>query len=202
LQPILLKNLCDLDVQEQIKFEIQRNAQFNFSEVTTGDAFIDKNDANILESPQMVCMTICNGEPQSPLAPACFYLCDQLASKLGITVLTYDRIKINLQFQNSKFKEKYNPPHIDSSIPNHISIVYYIEDSDGDTILFDKCIPNEPLNLTPILKNPPVQGNALVFPSKQFHSSSVPVNHSTRFIINMVLEVSEYDYQKLFTKTS
>jgi len=200
LQPILLENLCDFELQNQIKAEIKKDAQFFYTEATSGKPLFDIDDPNILESPQMVCPTVDKNEPSNEQAPLSFYLCDRIAERLDVKILNYARIKINLQFQNPIYKDKYNPPHLDSPFPNHISAVYYVEDSDGDTIIFDKGLPDDPYDLTPILRNPPKQGNALVFPSKQFHSSSLPVENSNRFIINFVLEVSENDYQKLFTK--
>lgn len=200
MQPILLENLCDIETQNQIKTEIKKDAQFFYTEATSGKPLFDIDDPNILESPQMVCPTVDKDEPSNEFAPLSFYLCDRLAERLDIKILGYPRIKINLQFQNPNYKGKYNPPHLDSPVPNHISAVYYIEDSDGDTVIFDKALPDEPYGLTPILKNSPVQGTALVFPSKQFHSSSLPIINSTRLIMNFVLEVSDADYQKLFTK--
>ena len=200
MQPIVLENLCDPDVQEQIKFEIQKDAHFRLAETTLVDPYIDTNDSNILDGPMMVCTTVDTDRPMNQFAPMSFFLCDKIADRLKIHILSYPRIKINLQFQNPNYAEKYNPPHTDSPEQYHISAVYYVNDSDGDTIIFDKCLPDDPVNLMPILRNPPKQGNAVVFSSQQFHSGSLPINHSNRIVVNIIMEISKNDYQKLFAK--
>ena len=52
---------------------------------------------------------------------------------------SYIRQKLNLLGQNSSIKEgKYNTPHIDNKWFNSYSMIYYVNDSDGDTIIFNE----------------------------------------------------------------
>ena len=74
--------------------------------------------------------------------------------------------------------EHYNPPHIDlDTAEPYWSLVYYADDSDGDTFIFDN-------DGKVIERVKPVKGNALLFPGKVYHSGNNPVNYNKRTIVN------------------
>lgn len=196
--PIVIENLLPPELQEQVKEELKNQATFKFNESTSGNALKDPDDTNIKETPQMVHNMIEEDCPLSFLAPLGFDICNYIEQALEIKILHYARIKANLIFQNPSYAGKYNTPHIDGPSENFLSLVYYVEDSDGDTIIFDKHVEEEPFGLTPTVRVSPKQGYAVAFASRYFHSSSVPVEHPTRLIINFVLEIRPEDYQKLF----
>ena len=73
--------------------------------------------------------------------------------------------------------EHYNPPHIDlDTAQPYWSLVYYADNSDGDTFIFE----DEKI----IKRVTPVKGNALLFPGKMYHSGNNPVNFKKRTIVN------------------
>jgi hypothetical protein len=88
---------------------------------------------------------------------------------------------------------KYSSPHVDfnSEVP-YTTLVYYVNDSDGDTILFDKKFnPKEdqynPIieeDLTEIYRTSPKKGNGLVFNGHRYHAGNFPIACSTRIVIN------------------
>ena len=106
------------------------------------------------------------------------------------------RVKANLLIKDVEAVNTYHPPHVDSLIDNSLSMVYYVNDSDGDTILFDKQVdhtsPNkhQHLGLTEIGRVSPKKGRAVIFNSNRFHASSNPINNERRVVINTVFIAS------------
>jgi hypothetical protein len=99
------------------------------------------------------------------------------------------RIKINMNcpYPNNK-KENYGPIHHDLIVPNTdypkakeaVSIIYYINNTDGDTVFFNK-------KLKEIKRVPPRQGRAVIFNSNMNHAGSCPIYSPCRQVINFVL---------------
>jgi hypothetical protein len=99
------------------------------------------------------------------------------------------RIKANLLYKNSAFPENsYNPPHTDDVKSNFKSVVYYVNDSDGDTILFNESFTGQQLkNVTVTEKCKPKRGNFFAFDSNRFHASTPPRINDRRMVINFIL---------------
>jgi|TARA_B110000908_G_scaffold157435_1_gene197564 hypothetical protein len=106
------------------------------------------------------------------------------------------RVKANLLIKDVEAVNTYHPPHVDSLMDNSLSMVYYVNDSDGDTILFDKQVdhtsPNrhQHLGLTEIGRVSPKKGRAVIFNSNRFHASSMPIDNERRVVINTVFLAS------------
>ena len=92
---------------------------------------------------------------------------------------------------------KYAAPHVDFSMADPYStLVYYVEDSDGDTILFDKMYsqtdgPYNPLfedQLPELLRVTPKKGVGIFFNGHRYHAGNFPINYSTRIVINFDFE--------------
>ena len=98
------------------------------------------------------------------------------------------RAKINI---NLPYKTKSSlTPHTDSYISNSITYLYYVNDSDGPTIIYNKRgqkydTPKPPWwwKKTKVL---PKQGRLVRFPSDSVHSGNVPHTHSSRIVLNLI----------------
>lgn len=107
---------------------------------------------------------------------------------LYFTELNYTeimRMKANFLYKNQNFiKGTYHTPHIDSPKDGneYKTILYYVNDSDGDTVFFDstgninKCFS-------------PKRGRAIIFDSTLYHASTSPVISDKRIVINTVLKL-------------
>ena len=84
-------------------------------------------------------------------------------------------------------KEDVDTPHVDMISP-HFVMLYYVCDSDGDTIIynektkFDNCTP-EGMNFTIKKKVSPKQGRVVLFNGMHYHTAEQP-NHNLRCIVN------------------
>tara|TARA_Y100000114_G_C11744302_1_gene320756 strand:- start:365 stop:943 length:579 start_codon:yes stop_codon:yes gene_type:complete len=92
------------------------------------------------------------------------------------------RAKANYLPQSYSFNKKnFNTPHIDFEEINHKVILYYVNDSDGDTFFF-----NKKGNI--IKKIKPKKNRCIIFDGDVFHASSNPIKSKDRIVINIDLE--------------
>jgi len=142
-----------------------------------------------------------------PLSPHCSMvddLMDVVTSKINFPVYDYSETKIFFQL-NLDIKDKDIPdtPHIDLGEP-HLSIIYYVNDSDGDTILYENMLDLDDDSqwakrkdglgddyITPAFhllvekkRITPKQGRVVVFDGLYFHTAMQPRISGKRIIIN------------------
>ena len=91
-------------------------------------------------------------------------------------------------------KTRKNTIHVNRDVP-HLVLLYYVNDSDGDTILYDKTMddipyeeqyPDEHYDLNITHRVTPKKGRVLVFDGRHYHASSSPTK-SMRCIITLDL---------------
>jgi hypothetical protein len=109
-----------------------------------------------------------------------------------IKINNFIRIKINLLVPiPGNTINKYNGAHVDQYSP-HKSMIYYLNDSDGDTFIFNEKYDSTDQSTWPPLSAPTVKeritpkANSLYYLENGFnyHSSSNPINTERRFTIN------------------
>lgn len=104
----------------------------------------------------------------------------------GFVVKSIRRIKANLMVNQELNEYELNQLiHIDCDEKTNsqfISLVYYVMNSDGDTILFDE-------NKNPCEICSPVKNTAIWFNSKQLHRPTPPKINKKRIVLNFVFEV-------------
>ena len=154
------------------------------------DVFLDENT---IDTVQFVHYAIL-GNDKTFMFPYLKPLILMLENRIGKKIKHLHRIKINHQSPIPGFtSNNYNIVHSDDERPNLMSMVYYVNDSDGDTFIFNEhhC-PNCSIGkITLMDRITPKAGRAIVFPSTQFHASSNPINTPSRFVINATFEVEE-----------
>tara|TARA_Y100000289_G_C3913871_1_gene146257 strand:+ start:464 stop:1150 length:687 start_codon:yes stop_codon:yes gene_type:complete len=127
-------------------------------------------------------------------------ICDYCCQKFQIRP-QYLKQKLNLLGNNSLLTEgKYNTPHIDNQYFNSYSIIYYVNDSDGDTIIFnetsDEKTKKRPEKLTIKKRITPKKGRAVLFKGDYFHTSTNPTNYDKRVVLNVnCTDLNEIGYK-------
>ena len=95
-----------------------------------------------------------------------------------------NRMKSNLLFNRIISEEqKQKIIHQDMIEPNYVSLIYYVKDSDGDTILYKEDKKTE------LMRVQPKANRAVIFDSRIWHTGELPVKNQTRIIINSVFKV-------------
>jgi hypothetical protein len=100
----------------------------------------------------------------------------QIPSKNEIEII---RIRIGMQTKLSINENLIDDPHVDFNF-SHKTLLYYVNDSDGDTIFYSKNNFNKI-----IFQNTPKENTAIIFDGLIYHSSSHPTNTSARIAINI-----------------
>ena len=127
----------------------------------------------------------------------------------GIEMEKLLRIRIGFLTKTDEPEYDYNTPHVDFLMP-HYTACYYVNDSDGDTILFDKTLNDIGTNLLDdkvlmeyslktdfkvLERCPPKKGRVCIFKGNRFHASTKPKKHDRRLVIAISYtpkNVSEY----------
>jgi hypothetical protein len=103
------------------------------------------------------------------------------------------RIKANLLLNQEG--PKLQPPHVDGLrlvddkpvCMGKKSLIYYVNNSDGDTILYNERFTGGPVGrVTEQLRVTPKKGRAIIFDSNQLHSGCAPTNKAYRVVINCI----------------
>ena len=101
------------------------------------------------------------------------------------------RTKVNMAFkQDENYKNKIQTPHSDQSDQGYewITGIYYVNDSDGDTLIFNEeesdLDEKGNNNLTILEKISPKKGRLVLFNGKKIHVGSHPTEHTNRIVIN------------------
>lgn len=115
-----------------------------------------------------------------------------LELKIQTPIKEVIRIKGNLLFTTNGQQGGSHIPHIDQYVEtgNCLSMVYYVNDSDGDTITYNEKSNGSKQTAFTVEKTcTPKQGTAILLESDRYHSSSLPVNTDTRCVINFIFKI-------------
>ena len=116
----------------------------------------------------------------------CLQLIDALTEN-GIKVNKVLRIQTNLMYRHPSKTfnaDSWNTAHTDQNI-DHKVLLYYANDSDGDTFLFNQKREEEFNELTVRERVSPKMGRAVIFDGNIYHASSNPIKSLKRLAINI-----------------
>ena len=122
---------------------------------------------------------------------------NQIQNKFGITYNDIIRSRASIKHPKIGYtEENYNLPHVDYFIP-HLSLIYYLNDCDGDTRIFEE-------KFTPVPAGPnlgisydtftvkdrvsPKANRLLIINGLKYHTASNPIKSKRRVIININTE--------------
>jgi hypothetical protein len=148
-------------------------------------------DGDFLDFPMFVSGRNSAAVPE-PIVDVGSYILAEFTKKHNIVVSGIDRIKSNMSFRS---KEKLPAiPHVDTH-HNYSVLLYYVSDSDGDTILYDQFgsldKTTKEKDLTIVNSVSPLKGRAVMFESNRFHCWVPPIESDMRCVININFRVGE-----------
>jgi hypothetical protein len=109
-----------------------------------------------------------------------------LAANIEVRDVYYTRSFLQVPLEKKFYKDR-NTVHVDVPI-KHIAAVYYVTDSDGDTVIYENKIGEDVKDLIRHKTVTPKSGRLVMFDGSRFHCSSQP-KKSLRCIINFDLVV-------------
>jgi len=143
---------------------------------SSGDLLCNKN---IKEHVQLTHVLLSSDETQSKMANVGLDILQKFLNRQPVDFSKVSRIKANLMTQFPSYGANFHTtPHIDSN-ENHWVLLYYVNDSDGCTIIFE----NSDLTVT-LDKIQPKKGRFVLFPGHLYHAGQFPEHSSTRIVLN------------------
>ena len=187
IQPHRFSPILSSSDQQQIKsYLYSLNTAWTIANSTVSNKFIPEYNFDERVMDTFNCVHII--EPTSPIYSICMSLAERVCKELSLSIKVINRIKANTLLSEQGFTpQHFNVPHRDHDIENALSLIYYVDNSDGDTCIFTEFDAESKALGTP-QRYKPVQGSAVVFNSNVYHASSNPVNSRRRTVINIVLE--------------
>ena len=141
--------------------------------------------------------SVSDGKDHGVLALVFRTLAFNLAEKLDISINEIINARTFLQLPGGNLSETIaREYHVDCAKPHKV-LLYYVNDSDGDTILLKQKYPfshNRISGLTQgeILQTvSPKKGRVVMFDGSHFHSSTIPSNQ-LRCVINIDITLASY----------
>lgn len=121
------------------------------------------------------------------LVPLLFVSLDKANLKLD------DLIRVRLgMFPQTPLDVPYHNPHVDFYEP-HLVGLYYVNDSDGDTVVFNETSEEVSLEesvkhanerrFTELARIPPKKGRMVFFDGRNYHASMHPMAHPQRIVV-------------------
>ena len=98
------------------------------------------------------------------------------------------RVRAAITTNKTGFQEyNYNLPHVDYDNIQHTAAIFYINETDGDTWFFKERFAGapEPIKYTVERRISPKPNRIVIFNGDHYHTSSNPIHHDTRIIINL-----------------
>lgn len=196
----ILDDVIPLIFQNHIKETINDNTfQWYFYNSVYGETEIMKpKNPKITETPGIIhTVFMLPQEINSPKFHMCLKLLHYVRNykKFELGDMLRIRIRRTLQTPNHTF-EKHNIPHVDlDEASNYKSLIYYVEDSDGDTVLFKNkwkkgdSVSLDTENLNEYKKISPKQGKCVLFDGHVFHAGNNPINYIKRTVINFDFKI-------------
>jgi hypothetical protein len=118
------------------------------------------------------------------ILPIVYFACDKV--KFRITEIIAVRSFLTIPLPTHL--DRVDHPHVDREV-SHLNVLYYVCDSDGDTVFYDKTFrdisPSEVTveELKIFQRVTPKKGRAVVFDGSRYHASTRPTTGS-RIVVN------------------
>jgi hypothetical protein len=181
---VVIDNFLDIETQRYIHDKIINECEFKFLKDVSGQedqTFPSYGFVHVLKDPR-------NGHISDLYDKISIPIIEQLK----IIGLQFEEVYYNRIFFQVPLASSFNKPHngihvdLDPSTHPHIAAVYYVNGSDGDTIIYEQCHGEDTSELKEHMRVRPKRGSLVLFDGSRYHCSSQPtINY--RCIINFDL---------------
>ena len=180
---IVIDDIIDLDYQEQIRSILLGEVNYGdyeFPWYYTKD--VTKSDLpNSQNRPAFSHLYVKSyGQVLSEFHEIFLDLITVCCHRLKMTEVNVIQGNSFLQLPLSTEKVKVDTPHIDTD-DKHFVMLYYVVDSDGDTIIYNEKVESEEYTIKKTVT--PKQGRVVLFDGGLFHTAEQPTK-GTRCIVN------------------
>lgn len=167
--------LNDTQFSELLNYICKDNSEWLYINSTVKEP---KQDTEYIDSWQLVKPVFHNTVIDSYLFGLIMPIMMKVYKELNISDGQISRIKINSLHPNPNCDAgQPHALHQDDLDDNAVSCIFYLNNADGDTVLY---------NDSKITKFSPIENSAIVFPSKLWHASSSPIASERRLVVNIV----------------
>ena len=185
-----LANNIENYVINGLSYKYNRQTSFN-TKYYQGEIF---KDSNTHDKGHLTCPIYFDDHPPQPhqnYFPTLEVILLSCLDSVNMELNHIKRVKVNLLRQENFPENHYNIPHHDDS--SGYSLLYYINDSDGDTFLFNEYYDGKkyPEQLSVFQRVKPKKNRAILFESARIHASSNPLLTDERCVINFTFTVSK-----------
>lgn len=188
-KPIEIPSVIDTEYQEQI-YNLLTDVKFPWHFLD--DATFEKFNDPVRTTPGFVNLIYHPNNESNPYLEFFKPLLDQTLEKAGYKLQNLLRIRagflLNTKYLMPHTPYKHNNPHRDYE-QEHFTAVYYVNDTDGDTVIFREIEPSE--KYYPLHKSTPQQGKVVFFNGWHYHASSCPKMFTKRIAITMNFTASK-----------
>jgi len=192
----LLENVIPEELSDQIEGALFHN-EFPWYYYPTH--VVPENDSryyafdqdNIVECPGLIHNFCEDGVVSSTYNQFFVDLLQNVEVSSNIKIDKLFRIRGRLCLRHPGKEESHNGAHIDYHMEEDFySMIYYVNTSDGDTVIFDKK-QNFDVSEKPSIMHryKPKKGNFLLFDGKMYHAGNFPSHNASRATINYVFTV-------------
>jgi len=178
------------NVYKKIPWLLQKDIyEHNIKDKTNIGNFVDRNTVNTIQL-SYILYHIKTNKPTSNIYSTCIDAVNEMKIKFEIPKIKLQRIKFNLLLNNSKVNniEKYNVPHVDDIKRKNFVIIYYCNNSDGDTIIFNEKLGEKFDKLSIKKRVKPQKNRAVFFNGNFFHTSTNPIKYEHRCVMNINID--------------
>ena len=138
----------------------------------------------------------------SPHSRLAMMILQNLCDKLYFNIDKMMRIKVNFNLKEDiRMMDSCYPPHCDALAQEFWTAIYYVNDSDGDTIIFNEYNDytkfkdlksfSPPEKFSILQKVSAKRGSIVLFDGNRYHAGSPPINSNSRIVINFNFTIKE-----------
>jgi hypothetical protein len=182
VEPEIADAIEQLTISKKFPWYLFANVNYS-SPACAGHAGIARDDPRFRESFGFSNLIFPGSRPNSSRFQLSKKIFAAFLNRQGLVSTNLLRIKANLLVRSTSADgPRPFTPHVDIPKP-HWVLIYYVNDSDGDTVILDKTYPDSS-NAVILHSVSPKKGRAILFDGRHYHCGTCPSEHDFRIVLN------------------